>query len=105
MPTEAEFTIFENTLKEKLPVTFRINSGENNYLQMSEMLRHPDFIRRFTEGQAVVEPDEHNSMKTAIVDYDSLRMDCKAFYPGQSVFEMMIPKEMLKKNLGLKQIH
>ena len=28
---DAEFAIFEATLKEKLPVTFRLNSGENNY--------------------------------------------------------------------------
>ena len=32
-------------------------------------------------------------------------MDLKAFYPHESLFEMMIPRELLKKNLGLKQIH
>ena len=32
-------------------------------------------------------------------------MDLKDFYPGRVLFEMMIPRELLKKNLGLKQIH
>jgi hypothetical protein len=32
-------------------------------------------------------------------------MDCKEFYPNHVLFEMMIPKELLKKNIGLKSIH
>ena len=32
-------------------------------------------------------------------------MDLKPFYPNDVLFEMMIPREMLKKNIGLKQIH
>ena len=31
-------------------------------------------------------------------------MDCKPFYPLDLVFEMAIPRELLKKNEGLKQI-
>jgi 16S rRNA C967 or C1407 C5-methylase (RsmB/RsmF family) len=32
-------------------------------------------------------------------------MDLKPFYPHEALFEMMIPRELLKKNLGLKMIH
>ena len=32
-------------------------------------------------------------------------MECKAFYPLDLVYEMSIPKELLKKDEGLKQIH
>jgi len=32
-------------------------------------------------------------------------MDCKEFYPQHLVFEMMLPKELLRKNEGLKRIH
>ena len=39
------------------------------------------------------------------IDFSNLKMDCKKYYPLECVFEMMIPKEMLKKNLGLKSIH
>lgn len=50
-------------------------------------------------------PDEYNSLKTTTVDYDSLKMDCKVYYPNKALFEMMIPRELLKKNMGLKKIH
>ncbi len=103
--TQSEFVLFEATLKEKLPVTFRINSGEYNYEKVSQMLRDPDFVKNFTDDSLTVEPDEHGSMKTAKIDYSTLRMDCKPFYPNSVLFEMMIPRELLKKNLGLKQIH
>jgi 16S rRNA C967 or C1407 C5-methylase (RsmB/RsmF family) len=103
--TPSEFVLFEATLKEKLPVTFRINSGEHNFEKVSQMLRDPDFIKNFTDSTVTMEPDEHGSMKTAKIDYSALRMDCKPFYPNQVLFEMMIPRELLKKNLGLKQIH
>jgi 16S rRNA C967 or C1407 C5-methylase (RsmB/RsmF family) len=45
------------------------------------------------------------NIKTAQLDYDSLRMDVKKYYPQDIVFEMMIPKELLKKNTGLKKVH
>ena len=44
-------------------------------------------------------------LKDIIIDYDKLKMDLKPFYPHESLFEMMIPRELLKKNRGLKQIH
>lgn len=67
------------------------------------MLIDPKFIKSQAEQGAA--PDEHNSLKTAIVDFNSLRMDCKPYYPNQSLFEIMIPRELLKKNLSLKKIH
>jgi len=100
-----EFKLFEATLKEKLPVTFRLNAGEHNIDKVSSVLRDPNFINKFTDETITIEPDEHASLKTTKIDYSSLRMDCKAFYPGNVLFEMMIPRELLKKNIGLKQIH
>lgn len=44
-------------------------------------------------------------MKDQKVDFTKLKMDCKPFYPHNVLFEMMIPRELLKKNLGLKRIH
>ena len=45
------------------------------------------------------------SMKEVDVDYSKLRMDLKSFYPHDVLFEMCIPRELLKKNAGLKKIH
>ena len=44
-------------------------------------------------------------MKEAPIDFSQLRMDVKSFYPHDVLFEMMIPRELLKKNVGLKKIH
>ena len=44
-------------------------------------------------------------LKDIKLDYNKLKMDLKTYYPHESLFEMMIPRELLKKNLGLKQIH
>jgi len=44
-------------------------------------------------------------LRHAQVDFSKLKMDCKPFYPNHVLFEMMIPKELLKKNVGLKGIH
>ena len=35
----------------------------------------------------------------------TLKLDCKSFYPQDLVFELMCPKELLKKNVGLKIVH
>lgn len=80
--TESEFVTFEATLKEKLPVTFRLNCGEHNYQRVSQLLNDPDFIKRFTDENFTVEPDEHGSLKTAAIDYSTLSMDCKPYYPN-----------------------
>ena len=102
---ESEFQVFEKTLREKLPVTFRINSGEANHARFSEMLRDSKFIESFTDKDHVAEPDQHDSLKTQKIDFSSLCMDCKSYYPGDVLFEMKIPRDLLKKNIGLKQIH
>jgi hypothetical protein len=44
----------------------------------------------------------YQSMKEVVVDYSALKMELKPFYPGNVLFEMMIPRELLKKNLKLK---
>ena len=44
-------------------------------------------------------------LRHAQIDFTKLKMDCKTFYPQNVLFEMMIPKELLKKNVGLKGIH
>ena len=62
-----------------------------------------------SSGGAVIDMDQtkmiQQSMKETPVDFSKLKMDCKPFYPHEVLFEMMIPRELLKKNLGLKKIH
>lgn len=98
------------------------------------MLQNPDFVKQFIEkelatageeskdaaqgeesksaaatGGNAVEMDQTKlvmqSMKEVAVDFSKLGMDLKPFYPNKVLFEMMIPRELLKKNAGLKQVH
>ena len=45
IPTEKEFQKFVKTLYDKLPVTFRINSGEAGFQRVSQLLKNPEFIK------------------------------------------------------------
>lgn len=49
IPTEEEFATFLQTLYDKLPVTFRLNSGEAGFQNVSAMLKDENFIRKFVE--------------------------------------------------------
>ena len=46
-----------------------------------------------------------NELKKVKIDFNNLKLDCKAFYPGDLVYELMVPRELLKKNDDLKQVH
>jgi len=48
---EGEFDTFVKTLMEKLPVTFRINSGELHFEKVSAMLKDPGFIENYAKIQ------------------------------------------------------
>lgn len=45
------------------------------------------------------------ALRNVQIDYDQLKVDCKSFYPGDLVYELLMPKELLKKHKGLKTIH
>jgi len=55
MPTEEEFGTFLQTLYDKLPVTFRLNSGEAGFDRVSRMLQDADFIKGFIEKEEVLQ--------------------------------------------------
>jgi len=46
-----------------------------------------------------------NELKKVKIDFNKLKVDCKPWYPGDLVFELMVPRELLKKNDDLKQVH
>jgi len=42
-----------------------------------------------------------DALKSLVVDHSTLKMDNKCWYPDDIVFELMMPKELLKKNASL----
>ena len=86
------------------------------------MLKDPNFVKSYIEAakdeEEIKEPESKrlevdmaqlshtiDGFKHVNYDFSDLKMHCKNYYPMDIVFEMMIPKEMLKKNIGLKKIH
>jgi hypothetical protein len=43
-----------------------------------------------------------DKIKGMKLDFSSIGMDCKSFYPGDLVYELMMPANLLKKIEGMK---
>ena len=59
---------FLKTLQEKLPVTFRINSGEIGFDKVCAMLKDKDFIETFCkriEADATIAPESEHPKEEA----------------------------------------
>ena len=46
-----------------------------------------------------------NTLKKQALNYADMKFDCKKYYPLDLVYELMVPKELLRKNEGLKSVH
>ena len=46
-----------------------------------------------------------DELRKVKIDFSKLKLDCKSFYPDDLVYELMVPRELLKKNDNLKQVH
>lgn len=101
LTSDEEFQDFKSTLLEKLPVTFRVNPGLIGHERVVEMLRDPKFIESHTTDPAKQQEEEQDGdedkdkeilmgqkdhqdkkqMRSQVIDYSKLKMDCKSFYP------------------------
>lgn len=104
-----EFTNFKEMLKEKLPVTFRVNPGLKNHEALVAMFSNPNFIKDMAIEHAEDEKTEavgtkhtehvgKTQLKTATLDFDALKFECKKWYPSQLVWELEMPKDLFRKN-------
>ena len=47
-----------------------------------------------------------NTLKNQEIDVNQMKFECKQYYPpGNVLYELDLPREMLKKNPGLKTLH
>jgi len=109
-----EFNTFLENLSKKLPVTFRLNPREPNIDPLIKIFNDPNFLSSYTDveetGKAeIVKADllKHNQRageyKSKILDIPP--PSCKEYYKGRLLYEILLPREMLKKNLPLKPAH
>jgi 16S rRNA C967 or C1407 C5-methylase (RsmB/RsmF family) len=102
-----EFSKFALTLQEKLPVTFRVNQTEVNHETVCEMFTDKHFIEKHSiDMGATAEGISEEDWKNKALDMSLIKLENKKYYPpGNVLFELTVPRELLKKNLGLKAIH
>lgn len=119
-PTEADFNRFTAILRQKLPVTFRINENVPNYKNFLDKISHPDFIKKMTtplEGKAetkegtteIAEEKGEETKKDDEINYESLSEQIKlvnqVWYPRKLVWELSMFRNELKKNKMFERLH
>lgn len=93
-------------LKEKLPVTFRVNQTEVQHETVCEMLKDKQFIEKYYQEGEQVEGVSEEDWKNKALDLTQVQLSAKKYYPpGDVLYELTVPRELLKKNIGLKAIH
>lgn len=48
--------------------------------------------------------NQDQPLRSKKLDFGSVTLKCKEFYPQQLLFEMNVSKDLLKKNAGLQKI-
>jgi len=113
---ESDFNRFLATLKEKLPVTFRINENVPNYKNFLEKIKHPDFVKNVISAAAAagqenkeMQTEEKKEGENEEVDYDSIQEQIKlsnvSWYPRDLVWELTTFRYELKRNKAYQGLH
>ena len=103
---EAEFKDFTSTLQEKLPVTYRVNQTEVNHETVCDLFTDKHFIKKYFQETIEAADLNQEDWKNKTLDMSQIKLENKKYYPpGNVLFELTVPRELLKKNVGLKDIH
>lgn len=129
-PTESDFNRFLKVLREKLPVTFRINENVPNYKNFLEKISQPNFIEKMISAAQETEKEADNQKGQAIetenkedteekaddevegedeINEQSISEQIKLlnvpWYPKNLVWEMSTFRHELKRNEAFKGLH
>ena len=64
------------------------------------------FIEKNFENCQEIKEIQEEDLKNKNLDISQINLENKRYYPpGKVLFELTVPRELLKKNLGLKAIH
>lgn len=122
--TESDFNRFLTYLRQKLPVTFRINEDIPNATNFLEKIKHPDFISKMTaqteekiktsaiEVEGAKETDNQEKKEGENDDqkeYESITEQIKLtnvpWYPRELVWELTTFRYELKRNKAYEKLH
>ena len=114
---ESEFQYFLNIMKERLPVTFRINNNIPNYQNFEETISHPDFVKKMIQlsltsngGKSPQQNEEQEEKKEGQEeeikkDEDGLKLQNISWYPNNLVWQLNTFKHEFKKNKAYESFH
>ena len=111
---EAEFQDFLNTLKLRLPVTFRINSNILNHQSFLSKVKNPNWISELISKQTQeISEKSPEETKEGLSPEDLLELENLknvglkkiSWYPGDLVWELNLDKSKLKRTKLLDKVH
>ena len=94
LPKE-EFDVFWQTMKEKLPVVFRVNPSTPNFGSFRDKLQHPDFLGNMVEKEEEGENEPKEVPKLEVLPW----------YPGHILHQINTNKQEFKKSKTLSNLH
>jgi tRNA and rRNA cytosine-C5-methylases len=99
-----------NILRERLPITFRINDNVPNYQNFLNKIKDKDFITKTlgsTEGEKSKEPKKEGDSDTESDTKvsEQLKLFPVPWDPRQLIWQMNTFRHELKKNEALKSLH
>lgn len=106
---EEEFSIFFQTLKSTLPVSFRINPTYPNHKKMAEILNNSELITNYffgeTEGYLELEKAKEKDLPANKILKRSVTLKKTSWYPNNLVYHLNASRTELKKVKRLKKFH
>jgi 16S rRNA C967 or C1407 C5-methylase (RsmB/RsmF family) len=96
---ETEFQFFMDTIKQNLPISFRINPTYPNWESFVSQLNDDKFMKEnfFNDEECMKEHTEGESGEVCLRKPD--------WYPDGLVYELNVSRRTLKKAEGLKRLH
>ncbi len=117
--SEAEFATLLATMREPLPITFRISPTKLRSSVLRNMFCSPDWLKKLSAACVyLVTPQEAEKQEkegvhtkeepTGLTEEEikSLTIKCWDFYPGKVLFELALSRHQLKRSEGaMHRIH
>ncbi len=73
---------------------------------MCDLFTDKHFIEKYFQETSEAADINQEDWKNKALDMTQIKLDNKKYYPpGNVLFELTVPRELLKKNVGLKEIH
>jgi 16S rRNA C967 or C1407 C5-methylase (RsmB/RsmF family) len=105
---QADFEQFVATLREKLPITFRVNPLCVGFETVTSLLGSSSFISDWSEkhkDDPEMQGKEGRIESLSSEELAALRLKVFDFYPERLLFELPVSREVLRKDAVLSAVH